>query len=66
MNPLQLIMRGLGGQARKPGRLAIYITMANTTFKIVRRIMSKRQQTLLQFEVKPGEIFEIRGLRRGR
>lgn len=66
MNPTQIILRALGGQARKPGRAAIYFTMATTTFKIVRRIMSKRQQTLLQFEVKPGEIFEIRGLRRGR
>jgi len=66
MNPIQVILRTMGGQARKPGRLAIYFTMANTTFKVVRRIMSKRQSTLLQFEVKPGEIFEIRGLRRGR
>jgi hypothetical protein len=66
MNPLQIILRSLGGQARKPGRLAIYLTMASTTLKVVRRIMNQRERTLLQFEVKPGEIFEIRGIRRGR
>jgi hypothetical protein len=66
VNPIQLILRSLGGQARKPGRVAIYFTMASTTFRVVRRIMSNRQRTLLQFEVKPGEAFEIRGIRRGR
>lgn len=66
MNPLQLVIRALGGQARKPGRVAIYFTMATTGLRVVRRIMSNRQRTLLQFEVKPGEVFEIRGIRRGR
>ena len=66
MSPLQTIIRMLGGQARKPGRVAIYFTMATTSLRIIRRIMSNRQRTLLQFEVKPGEAFEIRGIRRGR
>ena len=66
MNPLQLVIRALGGQARKPGRMAIYLTMASTGLKVARRVMSNRQRTLLQFEVKPGEVFEIRGIRRGR
>ncbi len=66
MNPTQIILRTLGGQARKPGRAAIYLTTATTTYRIFKRIMSSRQRTLLQFEVKPGEAFEIRGIRRGR
>ncbi len=66
MNPMQVILRALGGQARKPGRAAIYFTMATTGFKLLRRVMNNRERTLLQFEVKPGEIFEIRGVRRGR
>jgi hypothetical protein len=66
MNPLQTVLRMLGGQARKPGRAAIYLTMATTSFRIIKRIMSNRQRTLLQFQVKPGEAFEIRGIRRGR
>jgi hypothetical protein len=66
MNPVQMIVRALGGQARKPGRLAMYATMATTGLKIFRRVMNSRERTLLQFEVKPGELFEIRGVRRGR
>jgi hypothetical protein len=66
MNATQIVLRALGGQARKPGRAAIYFTMATTGFRIVKRIMSSRQRTLLQFEVKPGEIYELRGIRRGR
>jgi hypothetical protein len=66
VNPLQNIMRLVGGQARKPGRVAIYFTMASTTFRFVRRVMAKRQRTLLQFEVKPGEVFQIRGIPRGK
>jgi hypothetical protein len=66
MNPISVILRSIGGQARKPGRVAIYFTMATTTFRIIKRVMNNRQRTLLQFEVKPGEAFEIRGIRRGR
>jgi hypothetical protein len=66
MNPTQIVLRALGGQARRPGRAAIYFTMATTSFRIIKRIMNNRQRTLLQFEVKPGEIFEIRGILRGR
>jgi hypothetical protein len=66
MNPTQIILRALGGRTRRSGRVAIYFTMATTTFRVVRRLMSPRQRTLLQFEVKPGEVFEIRGIRRGR
>jgi hypothetical protein len=65
MNPVQVVMRFLGGEARKPGRLTIYFTVATTGFRFVRRVMSARQRTLLQFEVKPGEVFQIRGIRRG-
>ena len=66
MNPLQIILRGLTGQARKPGRTAIYFTMATTSYRLIKRIMNNRERTLLQFEIKPGEIFEIRGITRGR
>jgi hypothetical protein len=44
----------------------MYFTMATTGYKLFKRIMNNRERTLLQFEVKPGEIFEIRGILRGR
>jgi hypothetical protein len=64
MNPVLLAIRALN--RRKPGRGAVYFTLATTGWRIARRVMSNRQRTLLQFEVKPGEVFEIRGIRRGR
>jgi hypothetical protein len=66
MNPTQTILRMLGGQARRPGRAAIYITTASTAIRLLRRVLNTRERTLLQFEIKPGEMFELRGVRRGR
>lgn len=66
MSPFSVATRVLGSRARNGSRAALYLTIATTGFRIVRRVMSTRQRTLLRFEVKPGEIYEIRGLRRGR
>lgn len=66
MNPLGMVTRVLGSRARSGSKAALYLTVATTGFRIVRRVMSTRQKTLLRFEVKPGEVYEIRGVRRGR
>lgn len=66
MNPFTIVTRVLGGRARQGSRAALYLTVATTSFRLVRRVMSTRQKTLLRFEVKPGEVYEIRGVRRGR
>jgi hypothetical protein len=63
---MSIIFRFLGGQARNKRNAGLYFPLATSGFRIVRRIMSPRQRTLLRFEVKPGEAFEIRGVRRGR
>ena len=66
MNPLSIVGRLLGGQARNRRNFTIYFAVATSTFRIVRRIMNPKQRTLLRFEVKPGETYELRGVRRGR
>ncbi len=66
MNPLSVVFRFLGGQARNRRNVTIYFALATSTFRILRRIMSPRQRTLLSFQVKPGEVYELRGVRRGR
>ena len=66
MNPLSIIGHFLGGQARNRRNLTIYFALATSTFRIVRRIMNPKQKMLLRFEVKPGETYELRGVRRGR
>jgi len=66
VNPFSLIGGILGGRARRDSRAAFYLTVATVTFRVVRRFMSTKQRTLLRFEVKPGEVYEVRGVRRGR
>ena len=66
MNPLSVIFRFLGGRARNRRNSPIYLALATSGIRLARRIMNPRQRTLLRFEVKPGEVFELRGVRRGR
>ena len=65
MNPLSLF-RFLGGQARGGSRGTVYFAMATSGFRVLRRIVTTKQRTLLRFEVQPGEVYELRGVRRGR
>jgi hypothetical protein len=66
MNPLAPLFRFLGGQARGGNRATIYYAMATSGYRVLRRIVTTKQRTLLRFEVKPGEVYELRGVRRGR
>lgn len=66
MNPLSVVFRFLGGRARNRGSSTIYFAVATSGIRVARRIMNPRRRTLLRFEVKPGETFELRGVRRGR
>ena len=64
MNPFQIAMRTAG--ARRSGRVGIYFMAASFGYRILRRVMSTKRHTLLSFEVKPGEVYEVRGARRAR
>jgi hypothetical protein len=44
----------------------VYLALATSGYRILRRITNTRPRTLLRFEVKPGEVYELRGVRRGR
>ena len=66
MNPLTAIGHLLGGRARGRHGSGTYLALGSTTFRVLRRILSTKQRTLLRFEVKPGEVYELRGVRRGR
>lgn len=66
MNPLSLVARFLGGQARNRRNFTIYFALATSGIRIARRMMNPRQRKLLRFEVKPGDAYELRGVRRGR
>jgi len=64
MNPFN-VARVARRSSSRGSRGALYLTLATAGFRIVRRVMSTRQRTLLRFEVKPGEVYEIRGMKRG-
>ena len=64
MNPFNFA-RLARGSASRTSRGAFYLTVATYGFRLIRRVMSTKQRTLLRFEVKPGEVYEIRGTKRG-
>jgi len=59
------ILRFFSGRSRNQGRLSLYLALATTGYRFLRRITAPQQRTLLRFEVKPGEVYELRGVRRG-
>lgn len=63
---MRTILRFLGGQAGRRGRSTVYFGLATSGLRVLRRIVTTKQRTLLRFEVKPGEVYELRGVRRGR
>jgi hypothetical protein len=52
------------GQFRRRGRAAALVTAAGRGFRIFRRITSASGRPAIRFAVKPGEVYEIRGIRR--
>ena len=56
----------LKGQARRRSRLAIMFAAFSVGLRVLRRVTRVDQKPAIRFAVKPGEIYEIRGLRRDR
>ena len=65
MNPLSILGGFVGARARARGRMAFGITAALTGIRVFRRMTRASAKPALSFKVKPGEVYEIRGLRRG-
>jgi hypothetical protein len=56
----------LTGRARSRGRRAAGLTIAMTGFRMLRRMTKHSTKPVIRFAVKPGEVYEIRGIRRDR
>ncbi len=60
----------LGGlvtsRAKRQGRIAFGITVALAGFRTFRRLTRQSTKPAIRFAVKPGEVYEIRGVRRDR
>ena len=65
MNPISILGGILGGRIRQRGGIAFGITAALTGFRVFRRITRSSTKPVLSFAVKPDEVYEIRGIRRG-
>jgi hypothetical protein len=56
----------LAGRVRRRGRSAVGITVAMAGFRMLRRMTKQSDKPVIRFAVKPGEVYEIRGVRRDR
>ena len=55
----------VGARARGRGKIAVGVTAAFAGVRVYRRLIRRSTKPVMRFRVKPGEIYEIRGLRRG-
>jgi hypothetical protein len=56
----------LKGRAKRQGRIALMFAAVSIGFRVFRRVTRLTEKPAVRFEVKPGEVYELRGLRRGR
>jgi hypothetical protein len=56
----------LRGRAKRGGRLALGLAVISIGLRIFRRVTRVSEKPAIRFAVKPGEVYEIRGIRRGR
>lgn len=56
----------LKARAKRQGRVAFGLTVTMTVFRIYRRLTHRSTKPVIRFAVKPDEVYEIRGVRRGR
>jgi hypothetical protein len=54
------------GRIKRRGQAAVVFAAAATGFRIFRRITRMSNRPAIRFEVKPGEVYEIRGIKRAK
>jgi hypothetical protein len=56
----------LKGRAKRQGRFALIFAAASIGYRVFRRVTRVQARPALRFQVKPGEVYEIRGIGRDR
>jgi hypothetical protein len=56
----------LKGRAKRQGRIALAFAAVSIGFRVFRRVTRLSSGPAIRFAVKPGEIYELRGIRRDR
>jgi hypothetical protein len=54
------------GRVRQRGRAAFGLATMAMGYRVFRRITRVSDRPALRFQVKPGEVYEIRGIKRGK
>jgi hypothetical protein len=55
----------LKGRAKRQGRIALTFAAVSIGYRVFRRVTRLESRPAIRFAVKPGEVYEIRGIRRG-
>jgi hypothetical protein len=55
----------LKGRAKRQGRIALTFAAVSIGYRVFRRVTRLESRAAIRFAVKPGEVYEIRGIRRG-
>jgi hypothetical protein len=53
----------LKGRAKRQGRIALTFAAVSIGFRVFRRLTRLTEKPAIRFEVKPGEIYQLRGIR---
>jgi len=56
----------LKGRAKRQGRVALLFAAVSIGYRVFRRVTRLESKPAIRFAVRPGEVCEIRGLRRDR
>ena len=66
MSAISIVGGFIGARAKHKGKAAFTVTALFTGIRVLRRLTRASNKPAMRFMVKPGEVYEIKGLRRGR
>lgn len=66
MSAVSIVGGFIGARAKHKGKAAFTVTALFTGVRVFRRLIRSSTKPAARFVVKPGEVYEIKGLRRGR
>ena len=66
MKPVSILTGVVKGRVKARGGMAVAFAAAVTGIRIFRRVTRTSNKPAIRFAVKPGEVYEIRGIRRGK
>lgn len=66
MSAISIVGGFIGARAKHKGKAAFTVTALFTGVRVLRRLTRASDKPAMRFAVKPGEVYEIKGLRRGR